>query len=122
MREEIVEGVRSGNEIAGIVTRNGYGALVLNARQALFIDVDRPAPASPGLLGRLFGKPASAGDDAALTRIREALRAASAGSFRIYATAGIPFIAPAVSGEFRPQTQIVPGNRKFAHRSDFNFF
>jgi hypothetical protein len=88
LREEIVEEVRSGNEIAGIVTRNGYGALVLNARQALFIDVDRPAPPSPGLLGRLFGKPASAGDDGGLTRIREALRAASAASFRIYATAG----------------------------------
>jgi hypothetical protein len=88
LREEIVGEVRAGKEIAGIVTRNGYGALVLNARQALFIDVDRPEPPSPGLLGRLFGKPVSAGDDGALTRIRAALRAASSGSFRIYATAG----------------------------------
>lgn len=88
LREEIVEEVRSGNDVAGIVTRNGYGALVLNARQALFIDVDRPETPGPGLLGRLFGKPASAGDDAALTRIRDALRAASDASFRIYATAG----------------------------------
>ncbi|MBI5301426.1 MAG: hypothetical protein HY868_04755 [Chloroflexi bacterium] len=41
LREEIVQSIKNanGNEI-GIVTRNLYGALVLNAAQAMFIDID----------------------------------------------------------------------------------
>jgi hypothetical protein len=43
----------------GIVTRNGYGALILNTDELMFVDVDRKsAPAKPGgLLSSLFGKP-----------------------------------------------------------------
>ena len=91
LREEIVDEVRAGGGLAGIVTRNGYGSLVLNASKALFIDVDGAPGAAgrgSGLLGRLFGKKDAAAEDPQLSRIREALRAASDASFRIYETAG----------------------------------
>ena len=49
-------------EKSAIVTRNAYGALVLNANQLMFVDVDRkdgqPNQASLGkMLSTLFGKP-----------------------------------------------------------------
>jgi hypothetical protein len=52
LREEITQGItnNSGNEVA-VVTRNLYGALVLNAINAMFIDIDfsdRDAAASAG--------------------------------------------------------------------------
>jgi len=61
LREEIVQSIKNanGNEI-GIVTRNVYGALVLNAAQAMFIDIDFPEKTAQeilaGGLGKLFGK------------------------------------------------------------------
>jgi hypothetical protein len=64
MREEVVQKVanQAGREV-GVVTRNAYGALVLNAVNALFIDIDfkeeedvKQAAAPQGLLGRLLGK------------------------------------------------------------------
>jgi hypothetical protein len=52
LREEIIQGVEnaSGHEVA-VVTRNLYGALVLNAANAMFIDIDfsdKGAAASSG--------------------------------------------------------------------------
>jgi len=52
----------AGSSAAAIVTRNSYGALVLNTDQLMFVDVDRPevqggAPAIGGLFSGLFGKP-----------------------------------------------------------------
>jgi hypothetical protein len=58
MREEIVEAVTDGRgRELGVVTRNGYGALVLNAVGVMFIDLDfgRDPDARPGILARLFG-------------------------------------------------------------------
>ncbi len=40
LREELLEEVRDGRELLAVVTRNGYGARVLNAAQAMFIDID----------------------------------------------------------------------------------
>jgi len=61
MREEITQSVISDDlrEVA-VVTRNAYGALVLNTINAMFIDIDFPekemtAPTSGGGLLRLFG-------------------------------------------------------------------
>ncbi|HEY6331561.1 MAG TPA: hypothetical protein VI756_19710 [Blastocatellia bacterium] len=59
MREEIKEGISDGDggEI-GIITRNSYGCLVLNAARAMFVDVDfedRTTQSSGGVLNRLFG-------------------------------------------------------------------
>jgi hypothetical protein len=54
MREEIVKGVANaeGREV-GIVTRNAYGALVLNAANAMFIDIDFPEDTSQPVMSRL---------------------------------------------------------------------
>jgi hypothetical protein len=52
----------SGANPAAVVTRNAYGALVLNASSLMFVDVDcktQPPGRSPGgILASLFGKPA----------------------------------------------------------------
>jgi len=58
IREELIEEIfdRDRNLI-GAITRNRYGALVLNAPRVMYIDVDLPPPPRKkrqGLLGRLF--------------------------------------------------------------------
>src|SRR5258706_2299879 len=63
LREEIVRTIKSAaGEETAIITRNVYGALVLNTRRAMFIDVDFGAAdqraQQGGLLRRLFGKSA----------------------------------------------------------------
>jgi len=60
IREEICEGItnRKHNEL-GIVTRNAYGALILNAANVMFIDIDFASGQGGGLRGiilRLMGK------------------------------------------------------------------
>lgn len=65
LREEVVTAQRDDNDVVYLaITRNRYGALVLNAARALFIDIDRRGPepsakSTPGggLLSRLFGRP-----------------------------------------------------------------
>lgn len=44
LREEIVDRVALHGEEIGLVTRNRYGALVLNTEEVLFADVDFPEP------------------------------------------------------------------------------
>jgi hypothetical protein len=85
LREEIVRNV-SGD---AIVTRNRYGALVLNTARAPFIDVDTPASrsgSSGGFLGLFGGKQVDAAS-AALDRVRAACGRFPRTSFRIYRTA-----------------------------------
>ena len=57
LREEIVGAVNPGGKDLGVVTRNSYGALVLNASNAMFIDIDFPENESnaPGALQRMLG-------------------------------------------------------------------
>jgi len=88
LREEIIEELRGADgELAGIVTRNAYGALVLNASRALFIDVDLPPARRAGLFRRWFGEREPDPAEASLTSLREALRAQPGASFRLYRTA-----------------------------------
>ncbi len=47
-REEIVEEFQDGGEVIAIISRNHYGALVLNVANVFFADVDIPPP-EPGL-------------------------------------------------------------------------
>jgi hypothetical protein len=61
LREEVVGEVPgAGAGPAGVITRNSYGALVLNAAQAMFVDIDlpesKPAASLAGALGGLFGR------------------------------------------------------------------
>lgn len=55
-----------------IITRNAYGALVLNAARAMFIDIDLPeAKPQGGFLSNLFGGKKSSPEDEALERIKQ---------------------------------------------------
>src|SRR5688572_25845321 len=42
MREEIIESVKQGDKEIAVITRNRYGALVLNSASVMFADVDFP--------------------------------------------------------------------------------
>lgn len=88
LREELLEeiaGTRGGT--VAIRTRNRYGAEVLNAASALFLDVDLPSDSIGGRIwARLRGKSASM-EARTLDRLRPALEAWRDGSFRIYRTA-----------------------------------
>jgi hypothetical protein len=92
LREEITQGVTNaaGNEVA-IVTRNLYGALVLNAANAMFIDidfVDKGAAASTG--GGFswgFGKRAPSQEDQGVERITSGASRYPDVGIRVYRTA-----------------------------------
>jgi hypothetical protein len=87
VREELLEVLAgSAAEPTAAVTRNRYGALVLNTARIPFIDVDVTPPGFfTRLLGRLRREPV--GFERALERVRETCRAHADRSFRIYRTA-----------------------------------
>lgn len=89
LREEILDGIRdrSGGD-AALITRNQYGARVLNAARTLFFDVDIPEnETGGGLIGKLFG--AKPKDPAApyLERIEQWARRNPFLGVRVYRTA-----------------------------------
>mgnify|MGYP007019850259 CR=1 FL=1 len=75
LREPILEEVVLDGEQALVVTRNRYGAEVLNTDRLLIADIDLVAPAQPvGLLRRLLGRrPASPGQAADPAQVAERL-------------------------------------------------
>ncbi len=93
LREEVVQVVpgRSTPE-AGLVTRNGYGALVLNTANVMFIDIDFPSGADGGsLVGRLkglFGKPQPTLEERACQEIVAWARTRPDLGLRVYRTFG----------------------------------
>jgi hypothetical protein len=92
LREEITQGVTNvaGSEVA-IVTRNAYGALVLNAANAMFIDVDFADKSASGSGGGGFswgfGKRAPSQEDQHVERITAWANRNPAVSLRVYRTA-----------------------------------
>src|SRR5262249_45134428 len=86
MREEILEELQApdGN-LHGLLTRNSYGSVVLNAAQTMFIDVDLPEGALQEKKGWIGSK--GGGAAAGVESLRQKLTGASSGSFRIYRTA-----------------------------------
>jgi hypothetical protein len=100
VREQIVDRITGADgQLDALLTRNSYGAIVLNTSRAMFVDVDVEGDAGPsqpppdlGFIGRLFGMSApapaaaGAGDDARLATLRSTLRS-TRGSFRVYRTA-----------------------------------
>ena len=101
VREEIVREIRVRKDrVHGLVTRTGYGSLVLNCERALFIDVDLPRPNPFARRARALGL---VRDDPA-ARVFDRLRAALAErneSFRLYRTAA-GFRALATEREYDP--------------------
>ena len=90
MREEIIDVIKGhdGRESA-IVTRNAYGALILNAAHVMFIDIDFDSTAKSSPLRRLFGKSAAPSPvDEHLAKIEEWARRNPQLSLRVYRTAG----------------------------------
>jgi hypothetical protein len=70
-REQVLRELRSANgDLAGVITRNSYGCLVLNTARIMFVDVDLPEvkPAG-GFFRRLFGLPDPQPRDDALKNI-----------------------------------------------------
>lgn len=93
MREEIVQEVSASPDNAVVITRNAYGALVLNCERTFFIDVDleepKPTSSVARLVGSLFGrKPAEPEppETAALVRLKEWLASHDDWGVRIYRT------------------------------------
>ena len=89
LREEILRTfgeTEAPNE--AVVTRNRYGALVLNTARVPFIDVDAPDPEPDWIrkLRALFGRRLPETPDAVLERIRAACRRYERHGFRIYRT------------------------------------
>jgi hypothetical protein len=100
IREEILETFGDGAAPRAVLTRNRYGATVLNAARLLFLDVDLPeGSGTAGFLGRLFG--ATSPEEAARAKLRDTLAKLSKGTFRVYRTAA-GFRALAVDREFDP--------------------
>ncbi len=101
IREAVLE-VVAGPEDApdAVITRNQYGALVLNTTRLAFVDVDVPEPTLGETLGRLFGRtPVS---ETIRQQIRQGLaRSGWGGTFRLYRTAG-GYRVLATDREFRP--------------------
>ena len=95
LREEIVDSIGPDGEEAAIVTRNRYGALVLNCRAICFADVDLPEVKSTGLLEALIllfsarrrREKARAIEQAGIERIRAWSECHPENSFRLYRTA-----------------------------------
>jgi hypothetical protein len=50
LREEIVDEIGPAGESIAVITRNRYGALILNASSVLFADIDFPPPRSRGFI------------------------------------------------------------------------
>jgi hypothetical protein len=89
-REEIVQELHdAAGETTALITRNVYGALVLNTRDLMFIDVDFPPRREPGMLDRLFGKaiPADGEEDAVVSRVQQWCSANADLGVRLYRTA-----------------------------------
>lgn len=94
LREEILRELGS-DDGAAVVTRNAYGALILNTARVMFVDVDLSTEAESdssggsSWLGRWFSRsgPAAPAANGPLDRLRGRLQSVSDSSFRIYRTA-----------------------------------
>jgi hypothetical protein len=104
LREEILEAIGdpSSEQPLAVVTRNRYGAQVLNTSGMLFLDID--VPGEDGFLKRvrrMFSGDRTDSAEAALSKLREALQRHNRSTFRLYRTAaGLRAIA--VDREFDP--------------------
>lgn len=95
MREEVVQSVDNAHGQIGVITRNRYGALILNSAAVLFADIDFPeskgrGAGGGGMLKKLFGKKSDEPVmDAATMTLHHVKNWASANpgrTFRIYRT------------------------------------
>lgn len=89
LREEIVEVITgSDGRESAIMTRNSYGALILNAARVMFIDIDFDAQAKSSPLRRLMGRSAPSPLTQHLARIEKWAQQHPQFSLRVYRTFG----------------------------------
>lgn len=87
MREPVVSWLGDGAPWAGAITRNAYGAFVLNTTRALFADLDLPPPPRVAWWARLWGaKPAPVADGVP-ARVAAVVAANPGLGLRLYRTA-----------------------------------
>lgn len=94
VKEEIVKEIADGGSRIAVITRNRYGALVLNSPNALFVDVDFPPPKPVGLfegLALLFStkkreERRTARAEEATGKVRQWAESNPGRSFRLYRT------------------------------------
>ena len=93
-REEVTDSLRVNDTDVAIISRNRYGALVLNSAQVMFVDIDTPEPRGIGILDSILmafsGKRRREQAEAKGLEILEAVAAWElrnpSKSFRIYRT------------------------------------
>ncbi|MEX0939211.1 MAG: hypothetical protein WDZ59_15220 [Pirellulales bacterium] len=90
--EEIIEEYRDGQgQLTAAVTRNAYGALVLNTALVLFADIDyedRPGEVLKNFFRRLLGRPVTTQDDEIIGRVEQLAHDSRDLGVRLYRTAG----------------------------------
>lgn len=103
IREEILETIdaESGRDAAAIITRNRYGARVLNTDGMLFLDVDLPRERVASRLLQFFRPRTASVAERTLEKLRNTLDEYRRATFRIYRTAA-GFRAIAVDKQFDP--------------------
>lgn len=101
LREEILQKFDGATprEPVAILTRNGYGAQILNAARLLFLDIDFGPPSVVQRILRIFGGVSL--EVTALIKLRDALQRYGRATFRIYRTA-FGLRAMAIDREFDP--------------------
>ncbi len=91
IREEIIDELIIAGEQVAVITRNGYGAAVLNAAKTMFVDIDfTQKPKKPtGFLAALFGRNSSeeSNEEEQLDNVAQWANLNPNHSFRLYKTA-----------------------------------
>ncbi|MBZ0165238.1 MAG: hypothetical protein K8I00_00425 [Candidatus Omnitrophica bacterium] len=90
LREEIIQEITEAEDTVALVTRNSYGALVLNTARVMFVDIDCPfntfGERIKHFFARLFKQPYQTPKEKVLARIEEWARNHPRYEFRIYET------------------------------------
>jgi hypothetical protein len=110
LREEIIQEFAGSDGLDAVITRNAYGALVLNTSRVMFVDVDYPQRSLGGVFRSLWnslrGKSAVAKvarDETILTQIHQVVQSRPSLGLRIYRTAG-GYRLLVTSGTYEPQS------------------
>jgi hypothetical protein len=102
--EQSLDYLVASGALDGVITRNHYGSVVLNARRALFIDVDMP-DAGDQEEAHHSGSPLDQMWRTTYEDLRTVLSSESDSGFRIYRTAA-GFRVLAVTQEFEPGSEV----------------
>jgi hypothetical protein len=102
LREEVIE--RDPHD-RWVITRNAYGSLVLNTRDAMFIDIDQSWQIGPGLINKFLGRRSLVSPEQVIEQTRKALQKWPNFSGRLYRTAA-GFRLLVTHATFEPESAI----------------